>query len=192
MKKLKVLLCIVIIAICLQVTYSRFITQFPNGSISATTGKAIVNLNYIGIHSEEYNGRPSLLDSTKEIIYDFSVSNYTSSTSISNVDLNASIYIVFYDASNNVISSRVDCVLRTDSGVEVTQTELSQAISLTVNNENVSLPVGTLKFSTPETLTKNVQETNVYHLHITPNVDNLPTSEIIANMKIYCSAEQPV
>ena len=193
MKKIKILLCIAIIIICVQVTYSRYLTQLPDGTISASTGKAIVNLEYIGIADYvEYQNRPSLTDSSKKITYNFKVNNYTSSTAISNVDLKPTIYIVFYNSSNDVISSNVSCTLKNDSSSVVTKTATTQSSTINVNGSSVTLPSGTFKFSPTETLQKNTQNSNTYHLTITPNIESLPASEIIANMKIYCSAEQPL
>lgn len=196
MKKIKILLCIAIIIICIQVTYSRFITQFPTGTISATTGKAIVDLDYVGIESSDYmDSVPSLLDSKGTITYSFNVKNYITtdvgSTTISNVDLQAFIYVVFYDNSWNVISN-LNCALTNDLNEAVSKTTMVTSSTLTINGESITLPIGTIKFSPSETFPKESQVTNTYHLSIQSNIDSLPTSEIVANMKIYCSAEQPV
>ena len=192
MKKIKIILIIAIIILCAQVTYARFNTGMPNGNITATVGKEVINLEYTSLSSTQTKDSTPFLSSTSDTItYGFKVNNYNSSNVISDVNQKYYIYVVFLDSSDNV-KREIDCNLNDTNSESVSKSVLEESKTITVNGTSVVLPVGTFKFSPSSILAGGSANSNTFNLIIKLNEDSLPTEQITPIMKMYCEAEQNI
>ena len=163
MKKLKVIICIIFIILCIQMTYARFYTKEPDGNISGNTGQAIIDMEQGEIQYNEYEQStggtkiPSLYISDDMITNQIFIKNYNKDNQISDVDLKSNIYVVF---------------------------------NLNVNGVNKTIPKGAIKFAIQDIFKAQEMVRKGYKIEITLKEDSLPTTKIMSNMKVYCQAEQ--
>ena len=202
MKKARIILVILILILGIQFTYSRFITSKPNGNVQATIGRAIVDIDFAATPNSTGNnidGSNKIhLESSDDIMKtNFQVKNYKNGV-ISDVDLKFNIYVVYENAT---IRSELDCDIG-DSSFEVadtndvryfTKTKLTSTATITVSGSQVTLPVGTYKFTSNEVLTGSQSSTSRIYNVLTYLKENCnPFAEDDCGIKIYCVAEQNV
>ena len=195
MKKIRIIFCIIIAIICIQLTSARFITKQPKGIVEGSIGQAVINLEGKNIEYTGYNNDyslPCLFDATDIITYYFNVNNYDSNNIVSDVDLGYSVYVVFYDETG-IVQPDIDCELTEENEDEHIEKEfLTQTRTLNLNGIEKILPEGTIKFTPSNILQAKTKSTHSLKLEIKANIDSLPTSQIFSNMKVYCLAEQNI
>ena len=202
MKKERIILIILVFILGIQITYSRFITQKPNGNAYATIGQAIVDIDFASTPNSTGNNIDGsnnihLEDSGDIMKTNFQVKNYKNSV-ISDVDLKFNIYVVY---ENSAVGSHLDCDIG-DSSFNVedsnnvryfTKTIIDTTTTVTISGSQVILPSGTYKFTSNEVLTGGQTSTSrVYNLLTYIPEDATPFNEGVCGIKIYCVAEQNI